>query len=493
MEIFDVLVVGNGVLGLSTAYALTLEDPHLKIAVIGPFKRKGGATLAAGAMLNCFAEIDKHTFQSKHTLNKFNIAKQALKMWPSWIEQINSKLNFAEKLTINPGTFVILNAKAGKREDENYRAILDALKLYQESYEEVECSDIPGINAIDTARPLRSLYLPNEGALSPKRLLAALEKVSLQNGNITFLDDCVTKILFDKNKIIGIQTKSMGSLKASQVILAAGAYSQTLIEQIPSLTNRIPKILAAPGCSLILKVDSHQFTSTVRTPVRSGSCGIHILPYDQKSQTLYMGATNTLRLFPKTKPKARDVYYLLEHAMEQFNQELHSARMVKWQVGNRPVTLDTFPLIGETSVEGLWILTGTYRDGLHDSPLLAMSLAKEILKKNPLFTHGFQPERFPIETMTKEQTAIEFVDQYVSWAFEHSMKLPVTIGGDIRNLAYKRLESIYSELEIDIGLPIDVLVMLYWEPERIPLLKEYYQTVKKEFSATPYLKEIEYV
>ena len=58
---YDVVVVGNGVLGLSLATALTLRSAG-KIAVVGDETRAFAATPAAGAMLGCFGEpmdVDK--------------------------------------------------------------------------------------------------------------------------------------------------------------------------------------------------------------------------------------------------------------------------------------------------------------------------------------------------------------------------------------------------------------------------------------------------
>ncbi|WNZ60200.1 hypothetical protein QEG98_29940 [Myxococcus sp. MxC21-1] len=36
MDTYDIVVAGNGALGLATARALTLVDPRLRIAVVGP-------------------------------------------------------------------------------------------------------------------------------------------------------------------------------------------------------------------------------------------------------------------------------------------------------------------------------------------------------------------------------------------------------------------------------------------------------------------------
>jgi protoporphyrinogen oxidase len=56
---YDVLIIGNGVVGLSTAYALATEEPTLNIGVIGPFDQLGAAIHASGAILGCFGEITK--------------------------------------------------------------------------------------------------------------------------------------------------------------------------------------------------------------------------------------------------------------------------------------------------------------------------------------------------------------------------------------------------------------------------------------------------
>ncbi len=481
MRNFDILVIGNGILGLSTAYALTLENPNLKIAVLGPFQRKGGATLASGAMLNCFAEIGKLTFKSQHGLNKFKLAQKALKLWPQWLKQINDHLDPVDRLSIKPGTFVLLNTKSGQRETENYLAIRQALLNEQESFEDVEPREIPGLNPVDDARPLRALYLPNEGSLNPERLLLALEKVLHKIGHVTFIDEMATQLLLEDHQVIGAKTQSGNSLYASQVLLAAGAYTQKLIDQIPELVHRIPKILAGVGCGMSLAFDNNPFKHIVRTPLRAGSCGIHIVSQESKNR-IYLGASSAIRISPGTQAKTRDIYYLLEHGMEQFNQDLRDARIIKYRVGNRPITFDGFPLIGRTSIEGLWILTGTYRDGLLTSPLLSSCITKEMLKLGSVFEHGFQPERFPFETMPKEQLIEELVDQYISAGYEHAMKLPKLCWmSEIRGMAHKHISAIYEQLEIDIGLPPDVFIMLHYVPEMIPYFKTYYQAVKKEF------------
>ena len=69
----DLSIVGNGILGLMTAFELTNRDPNLKIAVIGPSDQKGGASQASGAMLGCFGEITDQTFFNDQAEKRFMI------------------------------------------------------------------------------------------------------------------------------------------------------------------------------------------------------------------------------------------------------------------------------------------------------------------------------------------------------------------------------------------------------------------------------------
>ena len=66
------------------------------------------------------------------------------------------------------------------------------------------------------------------------------------------------------------------------------------------------------------------------------------------------------------------LHFRLDCVMEEINPNLYRSTPVWMRTGNRPVSADGFPLIGQTSWHGLFILSGTYRDGFHQSLVLAM-------------------------------------------------------------------------------------------------------------------------
>lgn len=475
MRSFDICIIGNGVLGLSTAYELLLENPMLHIAIIGPSNRPGCASLAAGAMLGAFGEVTKSSFDSKYGQAKLDMAVQSSRMWSDWIEQINVSINAKESLKITPGTFVILNTESSKREDKNFAAIIKALNSYKEPYQEVDPSEIPGLNPIDNCRPLRTIFLPNEGFINPFQVLDTLDSIVRKHQNAVMIDGYVKQLHCHHNedRISAIETHEGEIIQSTHIVLAAGVYSQALIDQIPAIKKRVPLILSGAGTSFLLKYPN-DFKSVVRSPNRVGGCGIHIMP--RGNDMLFMGASNYVDVSPKSEIRMRDVYYLVQRAIAQFNQDFHKAEIINWFIGNRPVTVDAFPLIGETSIKGLWLLTGNYRDGFHNAPLLAKSIANQILGKlPPLINHPFQAERMPIQTMSREQAIEEFSDQLLGAGYEHAVQLPKTEWGALlKEVFYKKAEAIYDELDINIGLPFDILVMLEQKPHLISFFRDYY-------------------
>jgi glycine/D-amino acid oxidase-like deaminating enzyme len=342
----------------------------------------GSASKAAGAMLNYCAEVTTETFKNKYSTAKFNMAYRAAKIWPLWVEELNNKLPKEKEIIIDDGTFVILNAKSGPLDTDNYEAIIKALNDYNENYEEINPKDVIGLNPLDDCRPLRAMYLQNEGAIPTSKVIQSLNYILSQCENIKFINDTVSKINLNPSntQIDSVITYTGNTIKTKNVILAAGVYNQNIIDTLPQIKDNIPRILSGVGHSAIIE-QSHigSIKHVIRTPNRSGACGLHVLPHGEKH--LYIGATNNISFKPMTETRVGLSQFLLQCTIEQIDQLLYNSKVINWQTGNRPVTIDTFPLIGKTSIEGLSILTGTYRDGFHQAPLLAEFITKEILGK----------------------------------------------------------------------------------------------------------------
>ena len=479
----DLSIVGNGILGLMTAFELTNKNPNLKIAVIGPADRKGGASQASGAMLGCFGEITDQTFFNDQAEKRFLMAYDAHKRWPSVIEKLNSLVPKSQQQEINQGTFVVLNPCSGQIESDSFRELLAALKRFDEPYQEIDPRDIEGFNPNENLRPLRSIVISNEGSLDSRRFMSVVRSLLEQRG-----------VQFVEQKALGFHQEGAGfvvdlenseTVQSSKCLLAAGAFTQDLLDAHPDLADRIPHLFPGVGFAAnIEQVPDNPIRKVVRTPNRAGACGLHVVP--QNDGSLYLGASNDVYLRPQTLPMTGIVHFLLECGIEQINPTLYRSNLLQTRTGNRPVTADGFPLVGETSIEGLYILGGTYRDGFHKSPVLAEAMAEEILGEEPTWQHDYQPERSLIPTVNKEESIKVYLDHLIAAYYEHGWRAPkISSQGAMRQMQEEKIRKFYDTHGFDFGISAEILLMheLDSKPdEALPLLKKLF--CKKE-SLTP--------
>lgn len=479
MTHYDAVIIGNGIIGYSTAFALLKKKPKLKIAIIGPRNREGAASFAAGAMLNCFAEVTTQTLQTVPNQIKFEMCHRSLKLWPQWIEEINSYLPGDDRLEITFGTFVVLNSRSGKLDTDNFLCILNALNRYEETYQEIDPSEIDEINPLQSCRPLRAIWIPEEGCISSHKVLSALEKI-LENA--TLISEEANEIIIESGIAKGVRLASGKVVTADKLLLAAGAFSQKLLDKIPEISHKMPTIFSGVGYSLQAEQNPNRpIRHVVRTPNRAGACGLHALPRD--AETLYIGASNDLSFYPHQIPKMGMFNFLMECAFQQIDQQLTRSKLLGFHVGNRPASIDSFPLIGELSLKNLFVLTGTYRDGFHQSPLLAEHMASIMCGENGIIPDLFKPERPLIQVKDKAASIDEYMDHFQGSSYEHNILLPTGILTDQEYLAFirKRTEKLYEVLETDFGLPPDVLFMFDLDDEnkmKIGSIRSYLKKIK---------------
>ena len=106
--------------------------------------------------------------------------------------------------------------------------------------------------------------------------------------------------------------------------------------------------------------------------------------------------------------------------MEQINTDYYRSELVKVNVGWRPTSADTLPLLGKTSIPNLIVATGTKRDGLYCSPVISNYLADLILdNKSNLDLSLFKPERKLVRIYTREEAIQITVRDSINVAYQH--------------------------------------------------------------------------
>ncbi|WP_391529708.1 NAD(P)/FAD-dependent oxidoreductase [Photorhabdus akhurstii] len=435
---YDFIVVGSGAIAGSIAYELASRN--FSVCRVGETDRTNAASKAAGAMNGCFGEITSGLLASEHGKLKLNMDCIAKEFWPAWAQRLADASGDTRSLFTAQGTHVILNT-AGMEEIDtiNYEAIEQTLIDYAAAYETVDPREIEWLKPNDLVRPLRALYIPDEHALNSHLLLEKLDAAFVAEGGVLKAEN-IKCVLIEEGVATGVELLSGERLMADKVVVAAGAHSLDLLSNIPSIVRQIPPIFAGYGVSILVKMPKGRElpTSVIRTPNRAFACGLHCVP--RGDGVLYLGATNILSEKPRSQALISDVQFLLDCALDQLDINLHDAEILSIQVGNRPIPADGFPLIGECGVNGLWLATGTYRDGLHQSPLLADYIANALtgVENRLINLDDFKPVRPPLVGFSREVMAKETAQQMFATGYEYRWDikpywLPLLNEGMMRN------------------------------------------------------------
>jgi glycine/D-amino acid oxidase-like deaminating enzyme len=449
----DILIIGNGALGLFLAEELATRGAG-SIAVVGPSGREAGASQAAGAMFGCFGEVTTETLRTAPARAKFEMSRAADRLWPHVLQRLQDDAPDGQRpLQVAHDTYLVLNTAGSYLDSANYAAITAALQAYQEPSAEVDPGEITGYRPRADQRALHARHLPNEGAIDSRRTLAAVEARLAQAG-VTLIDQAVASLTADGDRICGVTLANGSRIAAGTVVMAAGAQSPALLHTALSPSELMP-IFAGRGFAVVTRrVAGTPFESVVRTPNRAFACGLHLVPLGDGRE--YLGATNTVTDQALASVQLNDVHFLAQCAMQQLDEEITHHEVEQWRVGNRPVALDGFPLVGWSTRPGLYLLTGTYRDGFHCAPLLAASVANELQGKPRLIDDLFKPVRRLISTRTVDHSIEEYVQHCLAGWFE-SQASPRSATSWLENIYRRQATAFYDWLGIDYGLGPDLV------------------------------------
>jgi len=411
----NVVIIGNGILALTTAYRLTKLAPDCHIKIIGPSDHRGCATLAAAAMFNSFAEIDTGTLSNRIERHKFLFNKLSTPLWPELLREVEAASGL--KLQYGFGTFLINNHVSDGLEDENFDAVIAALKEFQEPYETVHPFDIPQFKPAARMRAARAIYIKREGWANPRLFIAALKNILRRSPKVTWIDAHCHSLRRSGCRIDQITIETGETFSGDVFFLAPGAAFSTIVCS-SNLDIKFPRVFYGVGSSILLKTGDMTLTNCIRTPNRGHACGVYAAPHD--SEHTLVGASNFISPVPEDHVRLTSIHTLIQAAMEQINSDYYRSGLVNVNVGWRPTSEDTLPLLGPTSIANLIVATGTKRDGFHCSPLISMAMATLITGGQPdcdlsLFT----PERNPVRIYTRDEAINMAVRHIINAAYQH--------------------------------------------------------------------------
>lgn len=472
------VVIGNGIIGMTIAFRLARRAGSSdRITVLGKKARPGSASLAAGAMLNSFAEIEKGSLESELDLFRFEMSHLATKMWPKFEQELihatgsclpsgcKKCQGFSGGGCVDTGTYVINNTAADDLDDDNFDAILKALQDFNEPYRLVNPVDIPNYMPEQRSRTTRAIYIENEGWYNPRLMLEKLDAALALSPKVRWFNANAERMEGGANGVKAVILDSGERIEADNFVVATGSSVTELMEK-SRLGIEVQRIFHGVGVSIEIRSKDYPHAKCIRTPNRGLACGIYTVPYfsdpNIPADHILVGATNLVSPVPVMHARISNVESLLRAAIEQINFNFYQSELIRVNVGMRPTSLDTYPLIGKTSIDNLIIVTGTKRDGFHMSPLISEQVVSIIYsEKIDDRLAWFAPERTPIRSMTRAEAIEKAIRHQMSAAYQHGFSPSTSRMPDqIRQMYRDDLEHLHDQNgAVDWGIPCEMLDM----------------------------------
>jgi glycine oxidase len=222
------------------------------------------------------------------------------------------------------------------------------------------------------------LYFPDEGQIEPRALMRALSVANQRAGVRIKSGQAVKEVVIESGKVVGLELEGSGRLSADRVIVAAGAWSG----QVPGV--KAPSIEPVRGQMLAISGDPGTLPF-LHTP--SG----YLVP--RPDGRVLVGSTAERVGYDK-RVTTTGLKKLLDTALSWMPILADRPVLETW-AGLRPGTPDGAPLLGATEVEGLYLASGHFRNGILQAPATAVLLADLITGRKPsLDLKPYRPNRF---------------------------------------------------------------------------------------------------
>ena len=342
------LIIGGGLIGLAVAYELAKKGRNVEVL---SRRRSEAAGFVAAGMLAPHAEgLEGSLLQ---------LGQLSLDRIPAWVDSIekDSEINCGLKQC----GIVVPFHSADERDahpTSSFGQVLTCKEL------EVE---IPGLtNYWQTA-----LLFNQDGQIdNRRRLMRALEKACVSLG-VHFREGVeVLDVVEDNESFQGVHIlNAEGKVEmrtSEEGVLCSGAWSNQIFKTIP--------IFPVKGEMLSLQAPKEALRRIIFGP------GTYLVPRDDG--LIIVGATSDKEAYFETglTPAGQNQ---LHQGIEALLPEANDwPQMERWW-GFRPCTPDKGPLLGPSSIKGLWLATGHHRNGVLLAAITAELIGKCIFK-NPL-------------------------------------------------------------------------------------------------------------
>jgi D-amino-acid dehydrogenase len=372
---YDCIVIGGGIVGTAAAYHLAGEGAH---ALLVDREDKGRATSAGAGILS------PHTYRgdSEAWFRFANLSFQYLEDLAPALAATGAETGFDRC-----GAMVVA---VDEEEVAPFAAARELIFARQRALTPSgeQLREISAAEASELFPPLAAVRGAIHNSLAARvdgRLLErALRSVAVARGLEMFAGSA-ERLILNEGTAVGAVVNGE-EIEARAVIVCGGAWSRSFSTQLDIDIPVVPQ----RGQIIHLEVDDH---STGSWPVVSAFHDHYMVPWPDGR--VAVGATRETGAGFEPRTTAAGIHEVLAEAM-RVAPGLASAAIADIRVGLRPLSRDTFPVIGAVpGVAGLFLATGHGASGLQLGPYSGRIAADLALGRElPSEARPFRVDRF---------------------------------------------------------------------------------------------------
>jgi D-amino-acid dehydrogenase len=361
----DIIIIGGGLLGWSTAYRLVRNGASVMVVDredVGHATAAGAGIIAPGT-----------SFKEPEAM--FALSQAATEYYPRLVQELAAD---GEPETGYETTGALFIAR-----DSAEEAMLPATLNIMRERRDRGLGNIGDVRMIDgqEARerfpPLagvpRAILVPDAARVNGRLIRGALRRASEQRG-VRFVHGSAS-LIREGDRITGVQVNGE-TLPAGAVVIAGGAWSATLCDALPM---RLP---VTPQRGQIMHLDLPEI-DTSRWPIVLGYDPHYILTFP--THRVVAGATRESNSGFDVRMTAGGVYEVLDQALG-VAPGLAGATISEIRVGLRPFPADKMPILGRApGYDNVYLATGHGPSGLTLGPVSGAAVAALITGREPPF------------------------------------------------------------------------------------------------------------
>lgn len=354
---YDCLILGGGIIGLSSAWKLAEEGKT--VAIVDPHPGRGAAWVAAGMLA---AASEAHFGEQDHVA----LLRAAAAAWPEFSTTLSAAttqdLDFLERGTLLVGC------------DGGDKAEFDRSVQFQQSLGH----DVAALGREEAfllepalSHAVRSVYRsPNDHQVDPRLVLEALSEWLPKIG-VHFIREHVTSIE-DDGSFGKVTTSSGATYGGSRLILTLGAFTN-LVPGTKELA--VPQIRPIKGHILRLFGES-----ILHHTIRGLVHGRPIYFVQRSTGELVVGATSEEKGFDQ-RIQAGEIFRLLDDA-RTLVPAIDELELREAQCGLRPAPSDNLPVVDWLIPDRVALAVGHYRNGVLLAPLTGLAVRDLLANAN---------------------------------------------------------------------------------------------------------------